>query len=71
MDMRIDRRQVMETAITAVTVVAGLIFSVAIGIAVEEVIFGEIFRLFFAEPAIARVRSWTSASVKGERTCFS
>jgi hypothetical protein len=51
----------MDTAITAVTVVAGLIFSVAVGILVEEVIFGEIFRLFFAEPAVARVRSWTKA----------
>jgi hypothetical protein len=44
-----------------VTVVAGLIFSIAVGILVEEVIFGEIFRLFFAEPAVARVRSWTKA----------
>ena len=51
----------MDTAITAVTVLAGLIFSVAVGIAVEEVIFGEIIRLFFAEPAVARVRSWTKA----------
>jgi hypothetical protein len=51
----------MDTAITAVTVVAGLIFSIAVGILVEEVIFGEIFRLFFAEPAVARVRSWTKA----------
>jgi hypothetical protein len=59
--MGIGRRQIMDTAITAVTVVAGLIFSVAVGIAVEEVIFGEIFRLFFAEPAVARVRSWTKA----------
>jgi hypothetical protein len=59
--MRIARRLVMDTAITAVTVVAGLIFSVAVGIAVEEVIFGEIIHLFFAEPAVARVRSWTKA----------
>ena len=53
----------MDTAITAVMVVAGLVFSVAVGIAVEEVIliFGEIFRLFFAQPAVARVRSWTKA----------
>ena len=51
----------MNTAITAVTVVAGLLFSVAVGIAVEEVIFGEIIRLFLAEPAVARVRSWTKA----------
>jgi hypothetical protein len=61
MQMRSHRRQVMDTAITAATVVAGLLFSVAVGILVEEVIFGEIFRLFFAEPAVARVRSWTKS----------
>jgi hypothetical protein len=48
----------MDTAITALTVVAGLVFSIAVGILVEEVIFGEIFRLFFSEPAVARVRAW-------------
>ncbi|HVO60395.1 MAG TPA: hypothetical protein VMT53_05635 [Terriglobales bacterium] len=51
----------MDTVITAITAIAGLIFSVAVGILVEEVIFGEIFRLFFAEPAVVRVRSWTRA----------
>lgn len=51
----------MEYAITALTVLAGITFSIVVGIAVEEVIFGEIFRLFFAEPAIARVRMWTKA----------
>ena len=51
----------MESAITALTVLAGITFSIAVGVVVEEVIFGEIFRLFFAEPAVARVRTWTRA----------
>ena len=51
----------MDTAITVATVIAGLMFSIATGILVEEVIFGEIIRLFFAEPAVERVRSWTRA----------
>ncbi|MBV8476931.1 MAG: hypothetical protein JOZ36_09715 [Acidobacteria bacterium] len=49
----------MDMAITTLTVVAGLIFSMAVGIVVEELIFGEIVRLFFAEPALQRVRCWT------------
>jgi hypothetical protein len=51
----------MDTAITAVTVVAALIFSVAVGILVEEVIFGEICRLFFAEPIVERVLWWSKS----------
>jgi hypothetical protein len=49
----------MASAITGLTVVAGITFSIAVGVLVEEVIFGEIVRLFFAEPAMARVRTWT------------
>lgn len=51
----------MDTAITAVTIVAALIFSVTVGILVEEVIFGEICRRFFAEPTVERVRWWSKA----------
>ncbi|HET7206011.1 MAG TPA: hypothetical protein VFI95_05460 [Terriglobales bacterium] len=52
----------METAITTITVVAGVIFSIAVGVFVEEIIFGQIFRMFFAEPAVQRVRAWTRTS---------
>ncbi len=52
----------MEMTITAITVAAGMLFSVAVGILVEEVIFGEIFRMFFAEPAVARMRAWTKSA---------
>jgi hypothetical protein len=47
----------MQFAITAVAVIGGLIFSLAIAILVEEVIFGELFRFFFAAGAVARVRA--------------
>ena len=40
----------MEALITFITVVGGLIFSVAIAVVVEEFIFGQIFRMFFTPP---------------------
>jgi ABC-type sugar transport system permease subunit len=40
----------MQTLITFITVVAGLLFSLAVAIIVEEFIFGQIFRLFFIAP---------------------
>jgi hypothetical protein len=40
----------MQTLVTLLTVVGGLIFSIAIAIGVEELIFGRIFRTFFAQP---------------------
>lgn len=40
----------MQFLITFITVVGGLIFSVAVAIAVEEFIFGQIFKMFFAQP---------------------
>jgi len=42
----------MQLAITAIAVVAGMVFSVAIALLVEEFIFGEVFRLFFARQAV-------------------
>jgi hypothetical protein len=46
----------MQALITFITVVGGLLFSLAVAIVVEEFIFGQIFRLFFAapKPSIAR-----------------
>jgi hypothetical protein len=46
----------MQFVMTVVTVVAGLVFSLAIALLVEELIFGKVFRVFFAERAVARVR---------------
>ncbi len=42
----------MQLAITAIAVVAGMVFSVAVALLVEEFIFGEVFRLCFARQAI-------------------
>jgi hypothetical protein len=46
----------MQLAITAIAVIAGMVFSLAIALLVEEFIFGEVFRLFFARQAV-RVRA--------------
>ena len=50
------QEQVMQFAITATVVIAGLVFSFAVALLVEEFIFGEVFRLFFARQAV-RVKS--------------
>jgi hypothetical protein len=36
----------MQIVITAMTVTAGMVFSLAVALFVEELIFGEVFRLF-------------------------
>ena len=41
----------MQLAMTFMAVVAGLIFSVAVGLVVEEFIFGQVFRIFFTPGA--------------------
>ncbi len=43
----------MQMAITFMAVVAGLIFSIAVALLAEEVIFGQVFRLFFSQQAAA------------------
>jgi len=46
----------MQMAITVIAVVGGLVFSLAVALLAEELIFGEVFRLFFARQAV-RVKS--------------
>jgi hypothetical protein len=41
----------MQMAITFMAVVAGMIFSLAVALLAEELIFGQVFRLFFSRPA--------------------
>ena len=41
----------MQMAVTFMAVVAGLIFSIAVALLAEELIFGQVFRLFFSRPA--------------------
>jgi hypothetical protein len=43
----------MQMAITFMAVVGGLIFSLAIALLAEGLIFGQVFRLFFARQAVA------------------
>lgn len=42
----------MQMVITFMAVVAGLIFSIAVALLAEELIFGQVFRLFFARHAV-------------------
>ena len=37
----------MQLAITFMAVVGGLVFSIAVALVVEELIFGQVFRVFF------------------------
>jgi hypothetical protein len=45
----------MQLAITVVAVIAGMVFSLAIALLVEEFIFGEVFRLLFLRQARLKV----------------
>jgi hypothetical protein len=42
----------MQLVITAMAVMAGMVFSLAIALLVEELIFGKVFRLFFVRQAV-------------------
>lgn len=43
----------MQFAITALAVVGGLMFSLAVGLLAEELIFGQVFRVFFSQQTVA------------------
>jgi ABC-type enterobactin transport system permease subunit len=43
----------MQMAITFMAVVGGLIFSLAVALLAEEIIFGQVFRLFFTSGKLA------------------
>ena len=53
---------VMQMAITFMAVIGGLAFSLAVALLAEELIFGQIFRIFFAPRRLVQV-----AIVKSER----
>jgi hypothetical protein len=46
----------MQLVMTAVAVIAGLVFSLGISLLVEELIFGKVFPLIFARTVAARAR---------------
>ena len=41
-------------AMTFMAVMAGMVFSLAVALLAEELIFGQVFRLFFAPPKLAQ-----------------
>jgi hypothetical protein len=43
---------VMQMVITAIAVIAGMILSLAVALLAEELIFGQVIRLFFARQAV-------------------
>ena len=43
----------MELVITAIAIIAGMAFSLAVALLVEELIFGKVFCLIFARQAVA------------------
>ena len=47
----------MQIIMTAMAVIAGLVFSLGISLLVEELIFGKVFPLVFARTAATRARS--------------
>jgi hypothetical protein len=51
----------MQMAITFMAVVAGLIFSIAVALLAEELIFGQVFRLFFSRQPVL-ISAQTSGS---------
>ena len=49
----VSKEHGMQLAMTFMAVVAGLVFSVAVGLVVEEFIFGQVFRIFFTPAPVA------------------
>lgn len=47
------REDVMQMAITFIAVVGGMVLSLAVALLAEELIFGQVFRLFFSQQALA------------------
>jgi hypothetical protein len=47
----------MQLVITALAVIAGMVFSLAIALLVEEFIFGQVFRLMFLRQAQVKLGS--------------
>jgi hypothetical protein len=48
-----SQEDIMQMAITFMAVMAGMIFSLAVALLAEELIFGQVFRLFFSRQTVA------------------
>lgn len=60
----------MQTLMTLMTVTAGMAFSLAVAILVEEWIFGKVFGLFFSSQAVV-MKSERERQVREEEICCS
>jgi hypothetical protein len=49
----------MQMAITFMAVVAGMVFSLALALLAEELIFGQVFRIFFRQTVRAKTEGPT------------
>lgn len=49
------QEEVMQLVVTAIAVIAGMVFSLAIALLVEEFIFGEVFRMVYLRQARLKV----------------
>ncbi len=59
----------METLLKIAVVVGGLVFSFAVALLIEELIFGQVFRMVFgAKPAVVAVEERTAAPMKVRST---
>jgi hypothetical protein len=47
----------MQMLMTLMAVVAGMIFSLSIALLAEELIFGQVFRLFFSQQAAVKAQT--------------
>ncbi len=57
----------MQMTITFMAVVAGLIFSVAVAFLAEELIFGQVFRLFFIQQSVPQTARQSVAQTVPEK----
>jgi hypothetical protein len=55
--------EIMQMAITFMAVIGGMIFSLAVALLAEELIFGQVFRLFFAQPQQKAPHAMTSTEL--------
>jgi ABC-type enterobactin transport system permease subunit len=58
-----EEEDIMHMAITFMAVVGGMVFSLAVALLAEELIFGQVFRLFFASGKLPR----QAVAVKSEQ----
>jgi len=58
----------MQMAITFMAVVAGMVFSLAVALLAEELIFGQVFRLFFVSKGQIPTLAAENAARMGQPT---